>query len=339
MKTRMAIVREAGKAELVERDVPPPGESQVLIAVRASSICGGDLHIYKGKHPSAPLPMALGHEMSGEVAAVGKKVGSVAVGDRVTVEPVIACGQCSPCLRGEYGYCDNLSFHYRQGRGAMADYFMADERWVYKLPEGLSFEAGALIEPLAVAVHAVKRAGIGLGDTVAVIGAGPIGLLVIAACRASGATDIIAADVTQARLGHASIMGATQIVDARKGSIVEATLKASGGRGVAKSFECAGSEQTFEQAMRCLCKGGVATVVGIFEQPVIRVPVTLFVSQEITVQGAQGYCWDFGTALRLAGEIDLGGLVSHTFDLADVDIAMKTALDPSKSAIKVVLRP
>ena len=175
----------------------------------------------------------------------------------------------------------------------MADYFMADERWVYKLPEDLSFEAGALIEPLAVAVHAVKRAGIGLGDTVAVIGAGPIGLLVIAACRASGATDIIAADVTQARLGRASIMGATRTVDSRKGSIVEAALSASGGRGVAKSFECAGSEQTFEQAMRCLCKGGVATVVGIFEQPVIKVPVTLFVSQEITVQGAQGYCWDF----------------------------------------------
>jgi 2-desacetyl-2-hydroxyethyl bacteriochlorophyllide A dehydrogenase len=335
----MAMVREAGTTELVERDVPPPGETQVLIAVRAASICGGDLHIYKGKHPSAPLPAALGHELAGEVVAVGAKVSCVAVGDRVTVEPVIACGQCAPCLRGEYSYCDSLSFHYRQGQGAMADYFTADERWVYKLPDRLSFEAGALIEPLAVAVHAVRRAGVGLGDAVAIIGAGPVGLLVAAVCKAAGAKEIIVGDVAEARLGHASIMGATQTVDARKGSMVDVVRRASGGRGVARSFECAGREETFEQSMRCLCKGGVATVVGIFEQPVIKVPVTLFVSQEITVQGSQGYCWDFERALLLTDTIDLGRLVSHRFDLADVDRAMKTALDPAASPVKVVVRP
>ena len=181
------MVRRAGAAELVERDVPEPREAQVVIAIKACSICGGDLHIYKGKHPSAPLPMALGHELAGEVIAIGSKVDLVAVGDRVTVEPVIACGLCPPCRRGEYGYCDNLSFHYRQGQGALADYFVADQRYVYKLPAHLSYEAGALIEPLAVAVHAVRRARIGLGDKVAIIGAGPIGILVTAVCKAAGA--------------------------------------------------------------------------------------------------------------------------------------------------------
>ena len=115
MKNRMAMVRRAGAAVLTERDVPKPGETQVVIAIKACSVCGGDLHIYKGKHPSAPLPMALGHELAGEIISIGAKVASLTIGDRVTVEPVIACGQCPPCSRGEYGYCDDLSFHYRQG--------------------------------------------------------------------------------------------------------------------------------------------------------------------------------------------------------------------------------
>ena len=339
MKTRMAMVSTAGKAELVERDVPGPGETQVLISIRACSICGGDLHIYKGKHPSAPLPMALGHELSGEVIGIGSKVTSVAVGDRVTVEPVVACGLCPPCSRGEYGYCDNLSFHYRQGQGALADFFVADQRYVYKLPLHLSYEAGALIEPLAVAVHAVRRARIGLGDKVAIIGAGPIGLLVTAVCKAAGAQEVIVSDVADARLAKASLMGATRTLNSRKESIVDAVRQRTGGRGIGKSFECVGSEQTFEQSMRCLCKGGIATIVGIFEQPVIQIPATMFVSQEITVQGSQGYCWDFDTALGLTSVIDLGALISHVFALADVDKALKTALNPDENPVKVVLKP
>jgi threonine dehydrogenase-like Zn-dependent dehydrogenase len=335
----MAMVRTAGAAELVEQDVPEPRETEVVIAIKACSICGGDLHIYKGKHPSAPLPMALGHELAGEAIAVGSKVDLVAVGDRVTVEPVIACGLCPPCRRGEYGYCDNLSFHYRQGRGALADYFVADQRYVYKLPPHLTYEAGALVEPLAVAVHAVRRAGIGLGDKVAIIGVGPIGLLVTAVCKAAGAEEVIAADIADSRLTTASLMGATTTLNARKTSIVDAVRGQTGGRGIGRSFECVGSEETFEQSMRCLCKGGLATIVGIFEQPSIRIPATIFVSQEITVQGSQGYCWDFETALALTRVIDLGKLVSHVFALADIDKAIQTALNPEEKPVKVVLRP
>ena len=333
------MVHVAGAADLVERDVPQPKETQVVIAIKASSICGGDLHIYKGKHPSAPLPMALGHELAGEVISIGPKVDSVTVGDRVTVEPVIACGQCPPCRRGEYGYCDNLSFHYRLGQGALADFFVADQRYVYKLPVHLSYEAGAMIEPLAVAVHAVRRAKIGVGDKVAIIGAGPIGLLVTAVCKAAGAEEIIISDISDTRLEIASLMGATRTLNSRKESVVEVVRERTGGHGFGKSFECVGSEGTFAQSMKCLCKGGVATIVGIFEQPTIQIPVTMFVSQEITVQGSQGYCWDFETALRLTNVIELDRLVSHEFSLADVDKALKTALTPEEKPVKIVLKP
>ena len=339
MKSRMAMVHTAGTAELIEREVPKPGNTEVLIAIKATSVCGGDLHIYKGKHPSAPLPMSLGHELAGEVIEVGEAVTAVRIGDRVTVEPVIVCGDCPPCRSGLYGYCDNLSYHYRKGQGAMADYFVVDERYVYKLPEHLSYEGGALIEPLAVAVHAVKRAKIGLGDKVVIIGAGPIGILIAAVCKAAGAREIIISDISDARLQMAAVMGATRTVNSRNESILDVVCEVTGGRGIGKSFECAGREETFVQAISCLCKGGTATMVGIFEQPAIQIPSSIFVAQEIIVQGSQGYCWDFDTALALTSTLDLGKLVSHVFQLADVDKAMKAALDPNEKAVKIILKP
>lgn len=339
MKNRMGIVESAGVAKLVEKDVPNPGDSQVVIAIKACSVCGGDLHIYKGKHPSAPLPVALGHELAGEVISVGAKVTTVQVGDRVTVEPVIACGECPACRTGLYGYCHSLSYHYRRGQGAMADYFVVDARYVYKLPEHLSYEAGALIEPLAVAVHAVRRAKVGIGDKVAIIGAGPIGILVAAVCRAAGAEEVIVADIADHRLATATDLGATRTVNSLKESVVDVVQGMTGGRGMSKTFECVGREETFVQAMTCLCKGGVATMLGIFEQPTIEIPASIFVAQEITVQGSQGYCWDFDAALGLTSKIDLNKLVSHKFPLADVDKALKAALDSSQRAVKIILQP
>jgi len=339
VKTRMAVLQSPGVAEIVTRDVPEPEETQVIIAVKASSICGSDLHLYKGKHPSASLPVSLGHELAGDVIRIGSKVDSVRIGDRVTVEPVIACGKCPPCQRGEYGYCDNLSYHYRQGQGAMADYFVADQRYVYKLPAEMSYEAGSLIEPLAVAVHAVKRAKIGLGDHVVIIGAGPIGILVGAVCKAAGAQEIMVADIADVRLDMALAMGATKTINSLHESVVDAVHRWTGGRGIGRSFECVGNEKTFEQAMRCLCKGGIATMIGIFEQPIIQIPATLFVSQEITVQGAQGYCWDFETAVALTNVIDLSKLVSHVFPLDEIDRALKVASSREEKPVKVVLKP
>jgi 2-desacetyl-2-hydroxyethyl bacteriochlorophyllide A dehydrogenase len=335
----MAMVHTAGTAELVEREIPNPGKTEVLIAIRATSVCGGDLHIYKGKHPSAPLPMSLGHELAGEVIEIGAAVTAVRIGDRVTVEPVIVCGDCLPCRSGLYGYCDNLSYHYRKGQGAMADYFVVDQRYVYKLPEQLSYENGALIEPLAVAVHAVNRAKIGLGEKVVIMGAGPIGILIAAVCKAAGAREIIISDISEARLETAVLMGATRTVNSRNESVLEVVREITGGRGIGKSFECAGREETFVQAMSCLCKGGTATMVGIFEQPTIQIPASIFISQEITVQGSQGYCWDFETALSLTSTIDLGKIISHVFPLTDIDQAMKAALDPAQKAVKIILKP
>lgn len=337
MINRMAMAVSPGVVELTQRKVNSPKGSEVLIRVRSSSICGSDLHIYKGKHPSAPLPVAIGHEFAGDVVAVGDCVQKVKPGDRVTVEPVITCGKCLSCRQGHYGYCDTLSFHYRKGQGALADYFIADEKYVYKLPEYLSYDTAALIEPLAVAVHAVRRAKVSLGDKLAVLGAGPVGILIAALCKQAGAEEVLVVDLAEHRLKVARDFGATRTVN--PDSAEEIVREITGGRGLDKTFECVGIEATLIQAMSLLKLGGLATTIGIFEQPKVTIPAALFVAKEITVQGSQGYCWDFDTALERTKVLDLTRLISHIMPLDKIGEAMEVALDPSEKAVKIILHP
>lgn len=339
LKNRVGRVIEPGKVDFLLRTVDEPKEQQVVIKIASSAICGSDLHIFKGKHPSAPLPVTIGHEFAGEVVAVGSKVSKVKIGDRVTVEPVIICGKCHACRTGNYGYCENISFTYRVGDGAMADYITVEEPYVYKLPEHLSYSAGALIEPLAVAVHAVRRADIKLGEKVLVIGAGAIGILVAALCRRRGAAEVAIADFSQKRLNIALELGATMAINPSKQNVYDVVFKITDGVGMDKTFECVGLEATFNQAMMALRKNGLATIVGIFENPNITIPATRFITHEIRVQGSQGYCWDFPIALEMSKEIDLEKLITHTFKLEDLQQALETCLDRDSGALKVIIHP
>jgi len=336
---RVGRVVAPGVVDFLTREVKEPGPRQVVVKIAASAICGSDLHIFKGKHPSAPLPVTIGHEFSGEVVATGSAVTKVKSGDRVTVEPVLTCGECSACRTGNYGYCERISFTYRNGDGAMADYITVDEVSLYKLPEHLSYDAGALIEPLSVATHAVRRAGIELGEKVLVIGAGAIGLRVAALCRRRGATEVAVVDFSPKRLAMALELGATTVVNPSVQSVEEAVKELTGGTGFDKSFECVGLEVTFNQAMMALRKNGLATIVGIFEQPLITIPATRFITHEIKVQGSQGYCWDFPVALEMSKSIDLEKLITHRFPLEELQQALETSIDRDSGSIKIVLHP
>ena len=337
--SRIGRVTEPMRAEILERTVPEPEAGQVLVKIKSSAICGSDLHIFKGKHPSAPLPVTIGHEFSGDVEAVGAGVTNVKPGDRVTVEPCIVCGVCEACRHGEYGYCENISFTYRNGDGAMADYITVNAPYVYRLPDDLTYDTGALVEPLSVATHAVRRADIRLGETVLVIGAGAIGMLIAAICRKSGAGEVIIADFSDERLAVAGELGATIAINSGRTNLEEEINRLTSGKGVDKSFECVGLEATFLQAMMCLRRNGLATIIGIFEKPDINIPASRFVTHEIRVQGAQGYCWDFPIALKIARELELERLVTHHFPLEDLQKALETCLDRSAGSIKVLLHP
>lgn len=339
-ETRVGRVCAPGQVDFFTRVLPDPAPDEVIVRVKASAICGSDLHIFKGKHPSVPLPATIGHEFAGDVAAIGQDVTQVAIGDRVTVEPCIVCGHCDACRHGDYGYCESISFLYRRGDGAMADYVKVKASSLYKLPDHLSYEAGALIEPLAVATHAVRRADIRLGENVLVIGAGAIGTLVAALCRASGAGNVVVVDYSSDRLKLAKELGATHTVNPGEGDKLEEIIKElTGGTGMDKSIECVGRESTFIQAIESLRRNGLATIVGIFEEPMITINAMRFINHEIRVQGAQGYCWDFPIALKMTREIPLEKLITHTFPLEQLQTALETCFDRSAGSMKVVLKP
>lgn len=339
VENHVGEIYEPFKTHFLNRTINNLAPDEVLIKVRASAICGSDLHIARGLHPSAPLPVTIGHEFSGDVAAIGREVDSIAVGARVTVEPCIVCGKCEACRHGDYAYCENISFTYRCGNGAMADYVVVKAPYVYELPDHLSYETGALIEPLSVATHAVRRAQINLGETVLIIGAGAIGMMVAAMCRRSGATEIIIADFSDQRLKMALQIGATVAVNSGKVDLEEEVARITNGKGVDKSFECVGRESCFNQAIMTLKKNATCTVVGIYEKPMVSFPASRLVTHEIHIQGAQGYCWDFPIAIAASRDLPMERFVTHTFPLSELQQALDVALDPKSGSIKVVLKP
>lgn len=336
---KIGRVIEPGKVDFLERTLKNPEGKEVLIKIVSSSICGSDLHIFKGKHPSAPLPVTIGHEFSGDVIAVGDQVKNVKIGDRVTVEPCLVCGECMACRTGNYGYCENISFTYRNGDGAMAHYITVQEPYVYKLPDSMSYEEGALIEPLSVATHAVRRADVKLGEKVIIIGSGAIGILIAALSKKSGASEVVVVDHNDGRLHTAQEMGATRTINSKNEDIYQIVNELTDGYGMDKSFECVGVEATFIQAMMSIKKNGLATIIGIFENPNITIPATRFITHEIKIQGSQGYCWDFPVALSVADSIPLKKLITHKFQLDQLQEALKTCLDREKGAIKVLIEP
>lgn len=335
----MAIATEPGKIEFEDRPLPELGPHDVQLTVKAVSICGSDLHIFKGRHPTAPLPVPVGHEIAGKVTAVGEHVTRRKIGDRVAVEPVIACGECYFCQRGDYHLCTNISFQYRVGQGGFTPVFVAQEPWLHRLPENISYAEGALLEPLSVAVHAVRKSGIGLGDSCAIFGAGPIGLMILNVLNALGCGDTFVVDIADHRLDKAIELGATKTFNNLSTDAVEAIFEATDHLGAAYTFEAVGIETTLVQTLQALKKGGTAVLVGLFEDPQVSIPANIFVQKEITLSGSQGYNWDFQTAIQLieSGHIDLKPMITHEFPLESVQEAFDLLTDRDSKPVKVVV--
>ena len=339
-KTRpMAFVVEPGKVEIQEVPLPELGVRDVHIHVRAATICGSDLHLFKGKHPAVALPSAVGHELAGDVLAVGSEVTKVRPGDRVAVEPVIACGECVYCQHGQYHLCADISFQYRRGQGSFTTDFIAPERWVHLLPESASYAEGALLEPLAVALHAQGKSGLQLGDRSLIFGAGAIGLLLLQAVRLAGGGETWVVDVNDYRLQMASRFGASRVVNNLSEDVIQEVMKYTAGLGMDRAFEAIGIQATLVQALQALKKGGRAVLVGLFERTEIEVPANIFVQREISLTGSQGYCWDFQTGVELLaqGRIDLQGLITQEYSLDQIQAAFDTLIDRNHQAVKVLV--
>jgi 2-desacetyl-2-hydroxyethyl bacteriochlorophyllide A dehydrogenase len=282
------VVVSDGHVDVVEAEPPRPGPGEVLVRSVLVGICGSDTHAAQGLHPFVALPYVPGHEVVGVVAGVGPGVTSVQRGRRVTVEPYLPCWHCKQCLRGQENLCENLGFlGCGDPQGAMADYFTVDERRVHAVPDELSDQAGALIEPLSTPVHAVRLAGGVAGRTVAILGAGTIGLLLLRVVLAQRPRRVVVTAPRAQRRELALALGAGAAVDASADDVVE-RVRAELGESADVVFDCVTTEATTGQAIGMASKGGTVVVVGV-PSGEVRFPLHLVQDRQIRIQGSATY--------------------------------------------------
>lgn len=332
-----------------EVDRPAPGHNEVLCRVRAISVCGTDAHLIAGDYPGfwpPSYPFIPGHEWAGEIVELGPGTEALgwAVGDRVAGTSHDACGFCQKCVEGRYNLCENYGnteVHRQYGhnwQGAFAEYVVHGVKSVFHLPDELGFHEGALLDPASIALHTARRGGVRAGDTVAVLGPGPVGLLAADAARALGAGRVIVVGRGY-RLAKAAEMG-YETVDYSAVDPVEAVRAATGGLGPDVALDCAGVADSFRWSLAMLRKGGRCAAVGI---PVDEVDLSLqdLVLYEKELVGVRASAGEMRHALPLVvdGRIRVKELHTHTFPLQDFDTALATFNERRDGALKVIIEP
>ncbi|MFC6976720.1 NAD(P)-dependent alcohol dehydrogenase [Halomicroarcula sp. GCM10025709] len=332
---RAAVLVEPTEFELEERPRPSPGPDDVLVAVRDVGICGSDIHYYEhGRIGDYVVeePLVLGHESAGEVAAVGENVTGLAPGDRVALEPGVPCRRCAHCKRGDYHLCEDVTFMATPPHdGAFAEYVAWPADFAYKLPDSVSTAAGALCEPLSVGIHACRRGDIGTGDTVLVTGAGPIGLLVMEAARAAGATDVLVTDVVAEKLTRAEARGADLAIDVTEADLETAVDEYTDGVGADVVVEASGATPSIQSTFDAVRRGGTVVLVGLADEATVPVDVLELIDNEIDVAGSFRYknTYDAAVALLADGSVDVEGLIDFEAPLDGIDDAFGRAMDPT----------
>jgi L-iditol 2-dehydrogenase len=337
---KAAFLDKPGHLYLEQVPVPNCGPGEVLIQLREVGICGSDLHYYKEGRVGDNVvraPHILGHECSGVVVEAGPRAGDFAPGDRVTVEPGLPCLSCPRCLEGRYNLCPQVRFlGAPPNPGAFRELLAHDARFVYRLPERVSFTQGALVEPLAVAHNAVTRAGVRPGDTVLVVGSGAIGFSCLEMALAAGAARVLVSDVQEHRLAVAARLGASTI-DAR-GQVGAQVAELTGGRLCDCVFEASGSEAGIADALRAVRKGGRVALIGLGLAEA-RLPYGEILKKEASVFGVYRYANDYRPVLDLlaAGRLRGEAWVSHRLPLADIVRAVELAADPGVAKLKMMI--
>jgi len=334
---RAVFLTEPEEFELREVPVPEVGPRDVLVAVKACGVCGSDIHFTENGRIGDFVvrePLVLGHEAAGEVVRVGPEVKTLGVRDRVAMEPGIPCGHCDQCHSGRYNLCPDVVFLSAPPHdGFFQEYAAVPEDFAYRLPDGMSMEAGATVEPLAVGLHATNMAGLKPGDHVVVLGAGPIGLLTTASARARGATDITTVDLLEHRLEFALRMGATRVLNA-----AETDARAELENAADVVLDCATVDETLDEAFDIVRPGGCIAWVGMAAEAA-KVPFQKFQVKELRVTGVFRYANCFRTAVELigSGQIDTDPLITDRFDFPEVEEAVKFAAANRQSALKTMV--
>jgi L-iditol 2-dehydrogenase len=339
------LLTEYRQLQLTDAARPALAPNDVLIRVAACGICGSDVHGYDGSSGRRIPPIIMGHEAAGTVAEIGPKVTAARVGDRVTFDSTVFCGQCEPCRRGAVNLCASRRVlgvscgDYRK-HGAFAEFVAVPQHILYTLPAGMPFEHAAMIEPVSIALHAVERLAIKGGERAAVVGSGMIGLLVIQALRVAGCSEVIAVDIDGGRLELAHKLGAAHTVNSNEVDAVRRIQELTGGEGVDVAAEVVGNAAALNTAIAAVRRGGCVVLVGNLAAEV-RFPLQAVVTRELTLFGSCSSAGEDKRAIELvaSGQINVAPLISAVAPLAEGPQWFERLYSREPGLMKVLLQP
>lgn len=342
MSNKTFYMTAVEKIEAGEAPMPKLGADDVLIQVKSVGICGSDLHYYRSGAIGdfkVEFPFVLGHEAAGIVAEVGENVSTLKKGDRVCMEPGIPCMKCEECLTGHYNLCRDVRFWATPPYdGVLSEYVSHPAAFTFKIPNNMSFTEGALVEPLAIGLHACNMGGVKLGQSVAIVGAGCIGLVTLLAAKAYGATQIIVGDVLDKRLEKARALGAIAI-NTKEEDFAARVMELTGGRGADVCIDCAGFSATVDSCLSAAKPAGMVIIVGLGQDRVDGFNTSIMSTKELTVKSIFRYRNLFPTAINAIadGRIDVNTIVSHRFSFEDTIQAFATCHQDIRNVVKGVI--
>nr|WP_295282835.1 alcohol dehydrogenase catalytic domain-containing protein [uncultured Blautia sp.] len=333
------VMTQPGVIEFNEIDIPTISDNEVLIKIMKIGICGSDIHVYHGEHPFTSYPVTQGHEVSGEIVEIGSGVTEFKVGQKVTIQPQVVCGECYPCRHGKYNLCEELKVMGFQTTGVASKYFAVDVKKVTALPDNMGFDEGAMIEPLAVAVHAVNRIDKIKGMRIAVLGAGPIGILVAQVAKGLGAESVMITDISDIRLEKAKECGVDFCVNTKNHDFGNAMLECFGPDKADVIYDCAGNNITMGQAIKYARKGSTIILVAVFAG-MAQVDLAVLNDHELDLNTTMMYRnEDYLEAIRLVaeGKVALKPLISKHFAFRDYLKAYQYIDENRETTMKVLI--
>lgn len=338
-KMLQQIVVNPKEITFKEVDIPKVKQGNVLIKMMRIGVCGSDIHVYHGQHPYVTYPLTQGHEVSGKIVEVGEGVTDLKVGQRVTIEPQVVCGKCHPCTHGKYNLCEELKVMGFQTTGAASEYFEVSAQKVVVLPQNVSYDHGAMIEPLAVAVHAVRMSGDVLGIKAVVLGAGPIGALLCQTLKAFGAKEVLVTDVSDYRLDIVKNCGADYVCNTAKADFGQEMIKVFGKDKADIIYDCAGNDTTMKDAITNARKGSIIMLIAVFAK-MANVDLAKLNDSELDLKTSMMYRHeDYVDAIKIINEkkVDLEPLISKHFAFKDYKNAYEYIDANREKTLKVLI--
>lgn len=325
-------------------DVPRPKEDEVLVKIEYVGICGSDVHFYENGRIGDFIvngQFILGHETAGTVTEVGENVRTIKPGDRVALEPGITCGKCEFCKTGKYNLCPDVKFFATPPyHGVLTEYVAHPADMCFKLPANVTTKEGALVEPLAVGLHAANQGNVKLGDSVVIFGAGCIGLVSLLSAKAYGAAKVVVVDLIDKRLDYAKKLGASEVINAKKEDVFKRIDEIFGGRGADVTIETAGSVKTIQQTAAVARRGGTIVLVGMAPQDKIEYDFSKIMAKELTIKSVFRYrnLYPVAIAAIADGKIDVEKIITHEFDFSNVKGAFDRVIEDAQNVVKGIIK-